>query len=346
MKVTPGILILVIVSLFSKAVGLDSTQNSYKPIREYSNQSIFDIENITEENIDIGLWTLLIDKEIDSTIDVEYYLGRLEEMATEIKRMVASRDGDMVRFVMTKMYQYDSGVWNDFRPYTYDFDDPLGEKLKNKMLSTYIDTRKGNCVTMPTLFLALMERVDPDIPIFGVRLPLHLFCRFYDRDTGKIWNVETTNGGSANRDEWYIEQFGLTDEQINSGIYLGDMGKKEYITEAMGVLVSKCRDEQDYDKGLEFTEIMLRINPKSISGLVLKGAMLSWKGYTLYENIKEQGRQPTIDEHKILSFYEGESNRYIDSAKSLGWSPQSDEARDNYLKMIEQEKARINNSGG
>lgn len=170
--------------------------------------------------------------------------------------MVGPRDGDMVRFMMTKMYQFEPGEWNDGDIFSYDLDDPLGENPRNKLLSTYIDTKKGNCVCMPTLFLALMERVDPNIPFHGMSVPMHLFCRLHERETGKIWNVEPTSGGHSNRDVWYIEGMNVPQFAIDSGTYMNDMTKKEFVIELIGILANKCRSDGNYDKGLKYTDLM------------------------------------------------------------------------------------------
>ena len=45
------------------------------------------------------------------------------------------------------------------RPFTYDLKDPLGQQVRSKMLSTYVRTRKGNCVSMPVLFLIVADRL-------------------------------------------------------------------------------------------------------------------------------------------------------------------------------------------
>ena len=313
---------------------------THNPVREYSGQTIFDLENVPEENIDIGLWALVIAKEYDSSLQIDDYLSTLDSMASQIQLMVGPRDGDMVRFMMTKMFQYDSGEWNNSEPYSYDLADPLGDNPRNKLLSTYLDNKTGNCVSMPTLFLALMERVDPDIPFNGVMVPGHLFCRFHER--GKIWNVETTNGGHANRDVWYIERMHVPQFAIDSGTYMTDMTKKAYVIELIEILVNKCRLEANYDKGLEYTDLMLKLNPKSISGLVLKGALLAWKGQIILDKIMGEVRQPSMEEHEKLLFYKNESDKFIARAKSLGWNPESEKSREEYLRTITEEKSRRN----
>jgi regulator of sirC expression with transglutaminase-like and TPR domain len=312
------------------AEGPSSTGNS---------QTIWDLPSIPEQDIDIGYWALVIAKECDSTIDMVRYLHALDSMAARIRYMVGPREGDMVRFVMTQMYQFEPGEWNEGQICSYDLDDPLGEKPGARLLTTYLDTHKGNCVSMPTLFLALIERVDPTIPFNGVAAPLHLFCRFYDRQDDTVWNVEATSGGYSVREEWAIEQFGISRAAIDSGIYMRSLSKKEYIAELISVLVAKHRVAKEYDKALKLAELILELNPRSITGIVHKAALLGWLGHIMQERIiKIEQRRPTEEEAEKLKLYKIQSDSLIERAKSLGWEPPTAESRERYLQTITEAK--------
>jgi regulator of sirC expression with transglutaminase-like and TPR domain len=311
----------------------------YNPKSDYQGQTIWDIKDVPEENIDIGLWALILAKEFDSSIDVNGYLSELDLMKEEILKMVGNRKKQLVKFLMTRMFIYEKGEWND-SPFSYDLDDPLGDKLENQLLSTYIDSRKGNCVSMPTLFLALMERVEPNIKINGVSAPMHLFCRFYDNESGDIWNVETTNGGNPARNIWYIETQGISKTAIDSGAYMQDLSKKQFIGLLLNTLVSKYRRSGDYEKAMAYANLMLELNPKSVSGLVHKGAIFAWYGYLIMENAKKEHHNVKDSEMKKVKFYEKQSNYYIDKAISIGWQKESLEQRDKYLEAVRVEKMK------
>jgi len=308
-------------------------------LAQTSDNSIWDLPTTPEQDIDIGYWALKIAKECDSTVDIDRYLHTLDTIAANIKYMVGPRDGDMVRFAMTKMYQFDPGEWNGNRVFSYDLDDPMGEKPGARLLTTYLDTHKGNCVSMPTLFLALMERVDPEILFNGVSAPFHLFCRFRNRQGDEVWNIEATNGGNGMRDVWAIEQFQIRQVSIDSGVYMRDLTKKEYIAELVGILVSKYRHAGEYELALRCAELMLELNPKSMVGLVQKGALLEWVGVTMQNRIIQvEKRRPTDEESQQLRLYRDESNQYITKARSLGWEPETPEFRERYLKTVGEAK--------
>lgn len=292
-------------------------------------KSIYKITQEKEANVNIGLWALVIANEFDNSVDIKSNLKKLDAMAVEIKRMLAGRESDIDKFLAVKMFLYEAGEWNDYKPFSYDLDDPLGKDLKNQLLSTYLETRKGNCVSMPTLFLALMERVDPEVKLVGVKAPLHLFCRFKDRQTGDVWNVETTNAGNPARNHWYKEHFKIDQNAIDKKLYLVDLSKKEYMAELLGTLISKERKAGRYEKALKYAELSLKLSPNSDVDLVQKGALLAEIGNEKLE------KGNLSDEDK--TYYKTESEKYINKAIALGWKPETKESREEYLNTVTKE---------
>jgi hypothetical protein len=62
--------------------------------------------------------------------------------------------------------------------------------------------RAGTCLSVPVLIVAIGRRLG--YPLFLVRSPHHLFCRWEDRGTGVRFNVESNGTGMANHpDEHY-----------------------------------------------------------------------------------------------------------------------------------------------
>jgi len=65
------------------------------------------------------------------------------------------------------------------------------------LLQRYLTTRRGNCITMPILFLALGQRLGLTMTL--AEAPLHVFVKYTD-DDGAVWNLEATSGGGVTRD--------------------------------------------------------------------------------------------------------------------------------------------------
>jgi hypothetical protein len=94
-----------------------------------------------EGQIDFATAKLTIDRAIDPTIDAAAVQQKLDAMAGAIRSRFpvgASRRGKL-DILLSFLYQ--PGPWNDQRPFSYDFDDPFGKNLRNKLLPTYLASR-------------------------------------------------------------------------------------------------------------------------------------------------------------------------------------------------------------
>ena len=124
---------------------------------------------------------LAIDKVVDPSTDLDAARAELDSMVAKVERMLATippeaASTDAGKFEVLRDFLYRSGWWNDNRPFGYDLDDPLGQKnFYSRLLTRYLATRKGNCVSMPILFLILGERLHLDVTLSTA--PLHVFVK-------------------------------------------------------------------------------------------------------------------------------------------------------------------------
>lgn len=315
---------------------MSSYKVSYPSTLSDTLPSIFNLPNIPENKIEVGFWALTIAKEFDSSVDVQLYNKKLKDMAKEINKMLAARTKDMDKFLAIRTYLYEPGSWNQNKSFSYDLNDPLGSNLQTQLLSSYIDSRKGNCVSIPTLFLSLMGLVDPKVQFCGVKAPLHLFCRLKDNQTGDIWNVETTNGGNPARNQWYIDQMEISESAIRNNLYLKDLSKKEFLAELISPLITKERRTGNFEKALKYSELVLQLSPNSDLGLISKGALLAEIGYKM----KSSKTIFTKEEEKMMQDYDNESLSYINKAKALGWKQPTKENKEKYLESVKEKNKK------
>lgn len=260
--------------------------------------------------------------------------------------MLAGRTSDFDKLLAIRTYIYEAGRWNNFQPYSYDLNDPFGENIHNKLLSTFMDNRKGNCISMPLLFIALAERIDPDLQIRGVLAPRHLTCRFRDRQTDDVMLIEPTNGGFPARNQHYIDNYGITQKAIQSGLYLRDLTRRELISDIMHVLVKHANKElNNHNRALEYAGIQLMLFPDGLCGYFSWAASLEWECQTTGLFAKLKHREPLTMEEKELATRYRQQVQMLDSlAEAKGWKPESEEQRATYLKEIEAEKQKRKSS--
>jgi regulator of sirC expression with transglutaminase-like and TPR domain len=102
--------------------------------------------------------------------------------------------------------------------YTYD---PVAGDPENYLLHRVVARKRGNCLGLTVLYLAVAERVG--IPLHGSYVPSHCFVRY--EENGARCNVEMGEKGAEREDGWYARKFGLADERP----YLKTLGKREMV---------------------------------------------------------------------------------------------------------------------
>lgn len=213
---------------------------------------------------------------------------------------------------------YERGPWNGNRPFGYDLADPFGLRVENKLLSTYMRTRLGNCVSMPTLFMILAERVRLDASF--VIAPLHVFIRFTHPERG-LTNIETTSGAHFARDEWYRENMPVSDRAIENGVYMRALTKPEGIALLATTVLEYLKRERRYHDVVEVADVILRANPRDALTMVKKGTAF---GMMMQAEFHHRFPTPADIPPTLQARYRmlAELNRRaFEDAERLGWEP-------------------------
>ena len=121
---------------------------------------------------------LAVDRQIDPTTDAAWVKAEVVRLARAAADMAGPNVDDPAKLRAVRKVIYVAGPWNDNRPFDYDHADPYGKVILNKLLATYLKTRRGNCVSMPILFLILADWLGVKVSLAAA--PLHLFVRYTD----------------------------------------------------------------------------------------------------------------------------------------------------------------------
>jgi hypothetical protein len=141
-------------------------------------QPLYDLLQQSEGEIDFAKAKLTIDALIDPGIDTAIVSQHLDRMTTEIKQQIPPGANRRATLLALLAYLYQPSLSNDFRAFSYDLDDPFGKNLRKKLLTTYVDTHKGNCVSMPILFVILAQKIGLDATL--ATAPDHVFAKVRD----------------------------------------------------------------------------------------------------------------------------------------------------------------------
>jgi regulator of sirC expression with transglutaminase-like and TPR domain len=215
---------------------------------------------------------------------------------------------------------YQPGPWNDNRPFAYDQSDPLGEKVQHKLLSEYLKTRLGNCVTMPTLFMIVGRGVGLHLTLTDA--PLHMLVRYTHAGLPTL-NVEATSGGGFARDEWYRQKLSISDRAIQTGLYLRTHTDRETIalmaTTVLDYLLTVGRNED----AIKVADEILAADPKDGYALVKKGsANAAIMKAEFYDKYPTPSVIPATLRPRYLELAAANKKAFED-AEALGWEPTS-----------------------
>jgi len=217
---------------------------------------------------------LAVDEFADSAVDEAATLAELDAMAAIVNKMLSTLPPteavtDMEKMKALRAFIYEPGWWNGDKPFQYDLVDPFGQQPGAQRLTHYLSSKKGNCVSMPVLFLALGEKLGLKLTLSTA--PLHLFVKFTDRATGKTWNLETTSGAGFTRDEHYRKITPMTDEAVANGVYLKTLSRREALALiATGVLDTLLATGR-YEEAIAVADVLIEANSADAYALTKKG---------------------------------------------------------------------------
>lgn len=272
-----------------------------------------------------------LDKLIDPKIDVKAILNKLDNMAATIQSMLRPNATSAEKVFGIKKYLYEKGGWNQYRIYQYDFNDPLGTKISNKLLSNYLVTRKGNCITMPFLFIILANKLG--VNATASTAPLHVFVKYTD-EHDKTYNLETTSGANVTRDVWYQEQMDITDKGMKSGIYLATLTKKETLAVITMTLAEYYAKQKQYETVIEISGLALKHYPKYVNAMLRAGSSFYKVLQRDYLSKYPNPNMIPANEKQRFQYLSGNNRGLFAHAESLGWQEPAKNAEEKYLDVI------------
>ncbi|MEP7007208.1 MAG: transglutaminase family protein [Sphingomonas bacterium] len=269
-----------------------------------------------DSQLDYSAAIIAIDGLIDPTSEPSTIKAMIDRLADAARQMAGPNPTDAYKLAAVRKAIYDAGAWNYNRAFQYDQADPFGKVLTNRQLSTYIRTRKGNCVSMPILFLIVADKIGLNVHL--ATAPLHLFIRYTDPN-GVDHNLESTSGGHEARTEWYRQNLPMTDRAIESGAYMRTLTKRETIAEMANVVLDFLLDHHRYGEAVEAASAILAVNPREVYTMVKKGSAIAGLMQTEFV---DKYPNPALIPAKLRPRYQmlaAANARAFKDAEALGW---------------------------
>ena len=124
-----------------------------------------------ESRMDLASIKLTVDQILDPSIDKAAVLKQVDDMAVEVRRSFPIGASNLAKLKALRDYLYHPAPLSGRQPFLYNFADDRNPKAK--LLSVYLTTHRGNCVSMPLLFVVLGQRLG--IPVTLTTAPAHLY---------------------------------------------------------------------------------------------------------------------------------------------------------------------------
>jgi regulator of sirC expression with transglutaminase-like and TPR domain len=268
--------------------------------------------------IDIAQVKIKVDRMVDPAINIEHELVKIDAMVATIETMLPRGADDYTNLETIRRYIYEAGPWNNHKPFSYDHDDPYGLDVGNKLLADYMRDRRGNCITMPFLFIILGQRLGLDV--HPALAPLHVYVRFTD-ESGVTKNIETTSGGYFARDAHYRNNLPITDVAVTNGVFMKTLNNEQTMAVIAVVLVEDLIRKKRYQEAIDVANEILKHYPKFAYAMVKKATaayhLLTADYYSKYPNIEDV----PADQHARLNYLQQINQRSFNKAESLGWKP-------------------------
>jgi regulator of sirC expression with transglutaminase-like and TPR domain len=217
-----------------------------------------------ERQLDYARAKLRIDRLVDPTLDSQGTANEIERLAHRALQLAEPASDGSRTLAALRSLVYEPGPWNEWRPFAYDHSNSRGRNVRVKLLAHYLGTRRGDCVSMPLLFLILADRLQ--LPMALAAAPNHLFLR-WQRPDGALVNLEATSGALPARDEWIRLSRPMSDRAVASGMYLRSLTRHEAVATMATTLLQHLMDSRRFEEAVAVSEIILRHNPRD--GLTL-----------------------------------------------------------------------------
>lgn len=230
-------------------------------------------------------------------------------------QMAGPNPTDEYKLAAVRRAIYVAGPWNYGRAFSYDQRDPFGGIAANRLLSTYVRTRQGNCVSMPLLFLLVADRMGLNVHLASG--PLHEFVRYTDPH-GADHNLETTSGGHEARTEWMRQIMPKTDRSIEAGVYMRTLGRRESIALMATTVMDFLIEARRYREAAQVADTILAVNPRDAYTMVKKATAMAGLMHVEFPN---PAAIPAGQRARFQALAEGNRELFLE-AEALGWRPE------------------------
>ena len=167
----------------------------------------------------------------------------------------------------------DTVAWHT--PFEYNFDDYAGrENWNNMFVSRMLETKKGNCHSMPLLYKLIMDKLGEKCWLSLA--PNHMYIKAWNKRAG-WYNVELTCADFPT-DAWLTASGYIHLDAIRNGIYMDTLSVRQSIALCLTDLAQGYMHKYGSGDGhfiVQCCDTALKYYPDYINALLLKAQIVT-----------------------------------------------------------------------
>jgi hypothetical protein len=214
-------------------------------------------------------------------------------------------------------------------PFAYNFDDFAGQKdWSNMFVSTLMQTKKGNCHSLPYLYKMIMDELGQ--PVYLSLAPSHIYIKAQNKRVG-WYNIELTCGDFPT-DAWLMASGYIHTDALRNGIYMDTLSTKQSVCLCLVDLAQGYQAKFGIQNGsfiLKCCETALTHFPKYINAMLLKAETLTAL-YKQSDKDSEQGKKLFTQMNEMYTHIHELGYRKMPQGMYLNWLKSSGTQTTNY----------------
>lgn len=277
--------------------------------------------------IDYSEAKLTIDQMVAPQYDYDAARREIDRLLNAAQRLIASVPVPLSAYEQKvealRTVIYAPGWWNGHRPFMYDLaGDPTGSRNPSgPLLANYLETRLGQCVSMPALFLALAQRIGLDA--YLSTSPNHTFVKTRRSDGGYV-NHECTHDAGPARDESYINGHEISELALKNKVYLQALTPRQTVVTWSNIVMEHFHEKGDLAACWELVDLISEVDPHGIEA-ALYHASAYGSALSRIAEVDRRGLM-TPELATIAKLTYADMKKWEAKARALGWEPLTREA--------------------
>lgn len=250
-----------VIGFLSETAAAELANSQLQGLRVHTVEGVL---RLSADQIDLGTAALIISRNWGTSKTLHTYRRKIDSMAEEIQRRLNEKKIPLDARAVPEINRY---LFEELKFRSVK----TADNPEDLFLHTVLDQKRGYCLSLSVLYLAIGERLG--LPLYGVVVPGHFFVRY---DDGTVrFNIETTAGGGTAEDDYYRDTF---KPPAGHNLYMTNLNKRQTLGCFFNNLGNSYKSVGQMDQALLELTRAVQINPTLAEARTNLGNIFLQKG--------------------------------------------------------------------